>query len=216
MSPDPARLPASMRALPLTRFATPGAALATARVPLPTAQSELLLPSSSAGSFTPQELAAWRGLLEVHAHVMRQLDVQMQAAHGLTLSQCELLILLDDAPGQRMRMTELAEAMLRSRSRLTRLVQRLETLGYVTKRAATDDRRALYAQLTDTGQHVVTPARATHREAVRTAFLDQLRATDQVALGDIWARVRAGAFPSSDSTGARSLRRPLYPPTEER
>jgi DNA-binding MarR family transcriptional regulator len=72
--------------------------------------------------------------------------------------------------------------MLLSRSGLTRLVQRLETLGYVTRRAATDDRRGLYAQLTDTGRHVITPARATHREAVRAAFLDRLRATDLVAL----------------------------------
>jgi DNA-binding MarR family transcriptional regulator len=157
--------------------------------------------SSSADSFTPQELAAWRGLLEVHAQVVRQLDVQMQAVHGLTLSQSEVLISLDDAPGQRMRMTRLAEGVLLSRSARTRLVDRLETLGYVTRRAVADDRRALYAQLTDTGRDVITPARATHREGVRAAFLDRLRATDQVALGEIWARVRTGAFPSSDPAG---------------
>jgi DNA-binding MarR family transcriptional regulator len=230
MSSDLAGLPASMRALRLTQFGTPTAALVTARVPRPTvgghSQKERLVgdglgeprttalrdrdsvrvgpvntPSAHADSFTPQELAAWRGLREVHARVIHQLDIQMQAAHGLTLSQSEVLILLYDAPGQRMRMTELAEAVPLSRSACTRTADRLVTLGYVTRRAATDDRRGRHAQLTDTGRQVITPARATHREGVRADFLDRLRATDQVALGDIWARFRAGAFPRSDSTG---------------
>jgi DNA-binding MarR family transcriptional regulator len=157
--------------------------------------------SSSAASFTPEELAAWRGLLEVHARVIHQLDVEIRAVHGLTLSQCEMLILLDDTPGRRMRMTELAEGVLLSRSACTRLVDRLESLGYVTRRAATDDRRGLYAQLTDTGRQVITRARATHRASLRRAFLDRLRETDRITRGDIWARVRAGALPNSDRTG---------------
>ena len=194
------------------RFGTPTAALAIARVPLPTApEGEPLRPSASADPFTPQELAAWWGLLEVHARVIHQLDAEMQAEHGLTLSQSEVLILLEDAPGQRMRMAELAEGVLLSRSACTRVVDRLETLGYVTRCAATDDRRGLYAQLTDTGRHVITPARATHREGVREAFLDRLPATDQVALGDIWARVRAGTFPSPDTTVRMEPHRPPLP-----
>ena len=191
-----------MRARRVTQSGTPAAALATARVPLATAaQAGSLGPSSAADSFTPQDRAAWRGFLEVHAFVIHQLDVQMQALHGLTLSQCEVLILVSDAPGQRMRMTELAENLLLSRSAGTRLVDRLETLGYVTTRAATDDRRGLYAQLTDTGRHVITPARATYREAVHAAFLDRLRASDQVALGDIWARGPRGRVSEHRPTG---------------
>jgi len=212
MSSNPARLPDSTRALRVTQSGTPTAALATGRVPLATAaQAESPVPSSSADSFTPQELAAWRGLLEVHAFVIHQLDVQMQALHGLTLSQSEVLILLSDAPGQRMRMTALAEGLLISRSGCTRLVGRLETLGYVTRRAATDDRRGLYAQLTDTGRGVIKPARATHQQGVRAAFLDRLRATDLVALGDIWARVHAVELLSSDPmdrTGPHQLPMP--------
>jgi DNA-binding MarR family transcriptional regulator len=115
----------------------------------------------------------------------------MRAVHGLTLSQYEALASLDGAPAQRMRMAELAEGALLSRSACTRLVDRLETLGYVTRYAATDDRRGLYAQLTDAGRHAVRPARATHREGARAACLDRLRATDQVALDIIWARVCA-------------------------
>jgi DNA-binding MarR family transcriptional regulator len=146
---------------------------------------------STADSFTPRELAAWRGLLEVHAHVLRQLDVQMRAAHGLTLSQSEVLIFLDDAPSQQMRMAELAKEVLLSSSGGTRLVERLETLGYVSRRAATDDRRVLYAQLTDAGRHVAKAARTTYQQGVRETFLNRLRATDQAALSVISTRVSA-------------------------
>jgi DNA-binding MarR family transcriptional regulator len=190
----------------LTQFGTQTAALPLARVPLPTApEIEPLGQSTSADPFTPQELAAWRGLLEVHARVIRHLDAQMQAVHGLTLSQSQVLLVLYDAPSQRLRMTELAKAVLISRSACTRLTDRLETLGYVTSRAAAADRRGLSAQLTATGRRVITPARATHRQVVRAAFLDRLRATDQAALGDIWARVPAEAFPSSDQTGRTNI-----------
>jgi len=87
------------------------------------------VPLSTGDAFTPRELAAWQGLLEVHAHVLRQLDLQMRAAHGLTLSQSEVLIFLDDAPDQRVRMAELAKGVLLSSSGGTRLVERLEGSG---------------------------------------------------------------------------------------
>jgi DNA-binding MarR family transcriptional regulator len=116
----------------------------------------------------------------------------MRAAHGLTLSQSEVLIFLDDAPDQRVRMAELAKGVLLSSSGGTRLVERLERLGYVTRRAAADDRRGLFAELTDAGRHVVKAARATYREGVRATFLDRLRAADQVALSVISTRVSGG------------------------
>src|SRR5215470_14862530 len=150
------------------------------------------VPLSAGDPFTPRELAAWQGLLQVHAHVLRQLDLQMRAAHGLTLSQNEVLIFLDDAPDQRVRMAELAKGVLLSNSGGTRLVERLETLGYVTRRAAADDRRGLFAELTDAGRHLVMAVRATYREGVRATFLDRLRAADQVALSVISTRLSGG------------------------
>ena len=113
-------------------------------------------------------------------------------AHGLTLSQSGVLIFLDDAPDQRVRMAELAKGVLLSSSGGTRLVERLERLGYVTRRAAPDDRRGLFAELTDAGRHVVKAARATYREGVRATFLDRLRAADQVGLSVISTRVSGG------------------------
>jgi DNA-binding MarR family transcriptional regulator len=136
----------------------------------------------------PHELAAWRGMLEAHARATRQLDAQMHVEHGLPLSAYEVLMFLADAPDHRMRMSEIAEGVLLSRSGCTRLVDRLVEHGYVTRSAATSDGRGLYAELTDAGLAKVTPARATHHEGIRSFFLDHLTVTDQIALGDIWTR----------------------------
>jgi DNA-binding MarR family transcriptional regulator len=139
-------------------------------------------------TLTAHELAAWRGLLQVHARVTQQLDAQMQAEHGLTLSAYEVLMFLDDAPEHRMRMSEIADLVLLSRSGCTRLVDRLAEQGYVTRCADCTDGRGLYAQLTDAGAAKIGPARATHRDGIRRCFLDHLTATDQIVLGDIWTR----------------------------
>jgi DNA-binding MarR family transcriptional regulator len=141
---------------------------------------------------TEQELAAWRGLLEAHALLTRQLDAQMHAEHGLSLSSYEVLMFLDDAPEHRMRMSEIADRALLSRSGCTRLVDRLVHQGYVTRCAASTDGRGLYAQLTDAGLEKIRAARATHHEGIRRYFLERLTPTDRVALGDIWTRLRAG------------------------
>jgi DNA-binding MarR family transcriptional regulator len=130
-------------------------------------------------------------MLEAHARVTQQLDAQMHAEHGLSVSAYEVLMFLADAPGHRMRMSDIAQQVLLSRSGCTRLVDRLAQLGYVTRCAATTDGRGLYAELTGTGLVKTTAARATHREGVRRFFLDHLTTTDQIALGDTWARFHA-------------------------
>ena len=139
---------------------------------------------------TPHELAAWRGMLEVHARVTQQLDAQMQAEHGLTLSAYEVLMFLADTPGHRLRMSEIANRVLLSRSGCTRLVDRLVEQGYVTRCAADDDGRGLYAKLTPGGLSKINAARATHHDGIRRFFLDHLTPTDQIALGDVWSRLR--------------------------
>ena len=147
--------------------------------------------SPAAGPFADHELAAWRGMLEVHARVTQQLDVEMHAEQGLSVSAYEVLMFLADAPEHRMRMSDIAHRVLLSRSGCTRLVDRLVALGYVIRYAASTDGRGLYAQLTDLGLEKTAAARATHRAGVRRSFLQHLTTTDQIALGDIWTRFHA-------------------------
>ncbi len=130
-------------------------------------------------------------MLQAHAHVTQELDAQMHAEHGLSVSAYEVLMFLADAPDHRLRMSEIAERVLLSRSGCTRLVDRLVELGYVARCADCADGRGLYAQLTEEGSEKFAAARVTHHAGVRRYFLEHLTATDQVVLGDIWARYLA-------------------------
>jgi DNA-binding MarR family transcriptional regulator len=149
------------------------------------------LDSPSSDAFSGSELAAWRGMLRAHARVTRALDAQMRAEHGLSVSAYEVLMFLAEAPGRRLRMSEIADGVLLSRSGLTRLVDRLVQLGYATRCAAENDGRGLYAELTDAGAATFEEARRTHRDGVRRFYLDRLSTTDQIVLGDIWTRFLA-------------------------
>jgi DNA-binding MarR family transcriptional regulator len=139
--------------------------------------------------FSEHELTAWRGLLETHARLTRALDAEMRTEHGLPLSSYEVLMFLDDAPGHRLRMSDIADRVLLSRSGLTRLVDRLEELGHVSRCAVETDGRGAFAQLTPAGSELVRAARSTHRAGVREHFLDHLSEADQRTLAELWARL---------------------------
>ncbi len=140
-----------------------------------------------------RELAAWRGMLRVHASLVYELDHELEETHGLPLHQYEVLLLLADADGGQLRMSDLAAGVLLSQSGLTRLVDRLEGAGLVERRRCQDDRRGLYASITDEGRTRFDAARATHLAGVRQRFLSRL-ADDQLdALVTAWERVLPGS-----------------------
>ena len=88
-----------------------------------------------------EELAAWRGMLRTHARLTKALDVELVSAHGLPLTSYEVLLHLADSPDGRLRMSELADSVLLSRSGLTRLVDRLERQGLLGRESCPNDRR---------------------------------------------------------------------------
>jgi DNA-binding MarR family transcriptional regulator len=138
---------------------------------------------------TGLELAAWRGMLEAHARLTHALDAEMRAEHGLPVSSYEVLMFLGESPDRRLRMSDIADRILLSRSGLTRLVDRLEELGYVSRCAVESDGRGQFAMLTDAGAEKLAAARRTHLDGVRAHFLDRLTEDDQRVLGDIWERI---------------------------
>ena len=95
---------------------------------------------------TPLELGAWREFLHVHAVLTRELDEELRRAHGLPLSSYDVLVNLESAPDRQMRMSELADAVLLSRSGLTRLVERLEREGLLSRAAAGARRRGRHGR----------------------------------------------------------------------
>jgi DNA-binding MarR family transcriptional regulator len=139
------------------------------------------------------ELGAWRGLLRVHAALVRELDAELDAAHGLPLSSYDVLIYLQAAPGRRLRMAELADSVLLSRSGVTRLVDRLEREGLIVRDTCTSDGRGLYAVLTDEGEAMLARARPTHLAGVRERFLRHFSDDELQQLAAYWERVIPGA-----------------------
>jgi DNA-binding MarR family transcriptional regulator len=136
-----------------------------------------------------RELRAWRGLLRVHAALSKELDAQLEAAHGLPLTSYEVLMYLSDAEGGRMRMHDLASSVLLSRSGLTRLVDRLERDGYLERCSCAHDARGAFAVLTSAGREKLEAARETHLAGVRELFLSHFSAEQLDMLGDGWERV---------------------------
>lgn len=141
----------------------------------------------------PLELAAWRGMLRVHSALIKELDGELQAEHGLPLSSYEVLLALSHADGGELRMSEIADSVLLSRSGLTRLVDRLEREGLLERRECASDRRGAYARITDAGRERFRAAQRTHLAGVRRMFLDVLSEDDLRRLAAAWEAVLPGA-----------------------
>ena len=139
-----------------------------------------------------RELRAWRGMLRTHATLTKALDAQLEAEHHLPLSSYEVLMHLFDADGQRMRMSDLADTVILSRSGLTRLVDRLEREGLIERQSCPSDARGSFATLTAAGRRKLAAARATHLAGVRSLFLDHFTPEEQEILGAAWERVLPG------------------------
>jgi DNA-binding MarR family transcriptional regulator len=144
-------------------------------------------------TLTVPELAAWRGFLRVHAALVKELDAELDARHGIPLSSYEVLIALDDAPEHKLRMAELADHALLSRSGMTRLVDRLQKEGLIERTRCECDARGSYAQLTEKGRRALAAARPEHRTAVRERFIAHLAADELELLAGIWERLVPGA-----------------------
>jgi DNA-binding MarR family transcriptional regulator len=140
---------------------------------------------------TPLELGAWREFLRAHAVLTRELDEELRRSHGLPLSSYDVLVNLESAPDRQMRMSELADAVLLSRSGLTRLVERLEREGLLERADCPSDARGSLAVLTDEGLARLTQARKTHLRGVRERFLEHFSDDELERLGEFWARALA-------------------------
>jgi DNA-binding MarR family transcriptional regulator len=131
-----------------------------------------------------REIAAWRGLLRTHARVLAALDAELEQAHGLAVPEYEVLLVLTQCGEQHLRMSELADAALLTRSGMTRLVDRLEKRGLVRRERCAADGRGTYAVITPEGAAAFAAARPTHIAGVRRLFLDPLKKKEQRLLAE--------------------------------
>ena len=138
---------------------------------------------STMANLQEQEMRAWRAFLGVHSRVMPVLDAELVREMGLGLSQYEVLLWLNEAPGKSMRMSELAAKILLSPSGVTRAVDQLERRGLVERKVCDSDRRGYLAVLTREGKTQLKRASNTHVRGIREHFTDRLsaRQLDQLA-----------------------------------
>jgi DNA-binding MarR family transcriptional regulator len=131
-------------------------------------------PAPAPPTLSPQALAAWHAFLQAHTVVTRALEREMMASQRLPLAEYDVLFQLSAAPEGRLRMAQLADQVLLSRSGLTRLVERLEGAGLVHREVCPSDARGAYAVLTDRGRARLEAAMAEHLRSIQEHFGDVL------------------------------------------
>ncbi|MFJ5547521.1 MarR family winged helix-turn-helix transcriptional regulator [Streptomyces sp. NPDC093225] len=130
------------------------------------------------------EMRAWRGFLAASALLNRRLDQQLKDDSGLSHPQYEILVRLSAAPDHELRMTELADGLINSKSGLTYQVTQLEKAGLVRRRSCPSDVRGVFAVLTDLGRERLEQAAPGHVTEVRRHLIDVLTPEQLDALAD--------------------------------
>ena len=138
---------------------------------------------------TATELDAWRSFLRAHARLTRVLETELVAEHPISLGAYDVLVQLAEAPSRRLRMAELADAVLLSRSGVTRLVDRLEVAGMVTRERFDGDGRGVVAVITTKGVDTLRAAARTHLAGVVRHFVEHMNPAELDTLGQLCARL---------------------------
>ena len=128
-------------------------------------------------------IAVWRNFLIAHARIERLLDEDLRAEHDLSLAEYDVLLQLAEAPGRRLRMHQIAERVLLSRSGVTRLIDRLVSDGSVERDACLTDARGAEAVLTTAGLDRLRAASRTHLRGIGDHFIDSIAPKDLEAVG---------------------------------
>ena len=135
-----------------------------------------------------EDLATWRTFLGAHAAVVGQVEADLQRAGLPPLSWYDVLWALHEAPGRRLRMRELADHVVLTRTGMTRLVDRIEAAGLLRREPVPGDRRGAYAVLTDDGVALLRRMWPVYSRRVQAAFVEPI-GSDGAALRAALERV---------------------------
>ena len=138
------------------------------------------------------EQRAWRAWIASSQLLLDRLSRDIHAQHGLTMADYEILVRLSESADHRVRMSELADRTLASRSRLSHQIDRMEKRGFVLREQCTDDKRGQFAVLTETGWQTLVAAAPDHVESVRTHLVDVLSPAEFAALGVACEKILGG------------------------
>ena len=137
----------------------------------------------------PAEMKAWRSYIIASRRLLEALDNDLNG-HDLSMPDYEILAQLSDAPERRLRMSELAEITLLSRSRLSHRMKVMEKAGWVKREACPSDKRGFFAVMTPKGWKAIVAAAPDHVVSVRERFVNHLSKEDQENLFIIFSRIQ--------------------------
>jgi DNA-binding MarR family transcriptional regulator len=137
------------------------------------------------------EMRAWRAYVDGGQRLMEVLNRDLQDRHDLSMAEYRILVMLSEADDGSIRMSELADGVLSSRSRLTHQIRRMEVQDMVRRSTCTHDGRGVLAVITEEGRRRLTEAAPTHVRSVRQHLVDLLTPTELDVLGDIFQKVDA-------------------------
>jgi DNA-binding MarR family transcriptional regulator len=147
---------------------------------------------STSEELTKYEARAWTGLLRAHAALVRNVDGELRAAHGLSLSWYDVICEVASAREGRIRMKELAGRVMLTPAGLSGVVDRLERANLVERRPCEGDARGTYAVVTSEGLRQLQRAERTHRNAVRHHYTSRFDHAELELVGSVWDRVAGG------------------------
>lgn len=136
----------------------------------------------------PREMKAWRSYIIASRRLLDALDADLNG-HDLSMADYEVLAQLSDAPDRRMRMSELAEIAMLSKSRLSHRMKVMEKAGWVRREVCTEDKRGSFAVMTEKGWRAIVKAAPDHVASVRNRFVNNLNVKDQEELAKIFDRL---------------------------
>ena len=146
--------------------------------------------SKSAKWLTLAEESAWRKYIVASRRMYEALDEDL-TSHGLSLSDYEILVHLSDAKDRSLRMSELAEKTILSRSRLSHRIKYMEGKGWVERQKCASDKRGTWAVMTTKGWNTIVKAAPDHVASIRKRFIDQISKADQANIAAIFEKVES-------------------------
>ena len=146
------------------------------------------MPATEPKWLNPREMKAWRSYIIASRRLLEALESDLDG-HDLSMPDYEVLAQLSDAPDRRMRMSELAEIAMLSKSRLSHRMKVMEKSGWVRREVCPEDKRGSFAVMTEKGWRAIVKAAPDHVASVRNRFVDNLTLKEQEELAKIFDRV---------------------------
>jgi DNA-binding MarR family transcriptional regulator len=140
---------------------------------------------------------AWSGILRLHAHLVPLIDAELVQATGMPLRWYDVLLELDAAPDRRLRMVELGDAVVLSRTRVSRVVDELVEVGYVTRMPNPEDGRSAFAAISAAGRRAFRRAAPVYLERIHTHLGARVDRRDATVLRGILERALDADAPAT-------------------